>query len=180
MIRKAAAAALWLTAVYLALAVSFGFRAAMRVEQAPFLAAVLLSSGCQIAVLLLRSKSIARLDDSPDVAPIIALLLRTAGECLAIRSFVLGLGAALCLWFSKQNPLASFPATLLPSEALSSGLLMLLGSAILAIVTLIFFYFLAELSHSTPVDTRKICPTCQFEVPPSGNSCPICGTAVTS
>jgi hypothetical protein len=151
----------------------------------PLVVFYLLSTACQIQILLYRAKSILALPGSRyAIIPVVSLLLRGAGECIAASSFLLGLGAALAIWISKQNPQG------IPS--ITAGAAVLIGSLFLGFAAFIAFYFLAELSLvamdvsinlSRPTappasSTYSLCPACQFEVPSAEKSCPICGTEV--
>jgi hypothetical protein len=145
----------------------------------PLLVFYLLSTACQIPILLYRAKCIRALPPSRyAVIPVVSVLLRGVGECIAASSCLLGLGAALSIWISKQNPQGT--------PSITAGAVVLIGSLFLGFAAFIASYFIAELSlvavdianNHRALPANSLCRTCQFEVPAADQSCPICGTEV--
>lgn len=106
-------------------------------------------------ILFYRAQAVNNLGDSPfTVIPIVSQLLRGTGEVYAAVATVLGLGGALFIWLTKENPLGLVGgfARLLPDSAraaggsFAGGLLFLGWLLVVGFVVLILFYFLAETS----------------------------------
>lgn len=120
--------------------------------------AILLAAGLfgVSQVYLYRAQSVRQLDDSPfTVIPIVSILFRAAGETYAIIAIAGGIGGCLYTWLSGSSPatlvpnLGPFAPNLAGAETgngpFLDGLLLFAGLAVMAFVSLVLAYALAEI-----------------------------------
>jgi hypothetical protein len=151
-----------------------------------------------------RANSVLDLGDSPfTVIPIVSLLLRTAGEVYAALGVAVGVGGCLFIWFAKNNPfwllrgLTGILPSASPEATFMGGISFLVYLAVISLLVLIVFYFLAESSvvlvdvalhvrlpaglrgpaNSGPEEIVR-CPTCAIELESRARFCPKCGSQV--
>jgi uncharacterized membrane protein len=118
---------------------------------------LLLSAVIIVAILAIvqiyfyRATNIRNLGESQfTVIPIFSILFRCFGEIYATLSLAIGVGGCLFIWFSGMNPLyvlggmGRFLGFLSPEGTFIGGILFLTYLAVLAFITIVVFYFLAE------------------------------------
>jgi hypothetical protein len=98
-----------------------------------------------------RAESIRDLGESPfTVIPIFSILLRLLGEVYATLGVAVGVGGCLLIWFSGISPFRLMPGIgdLFPAVGgggtFLDGLMFLVWLAVLSLVAVVGFYFLAE------------------------------------
>ena len=152
-------------------------------------------------ILWYRAASVRNLGDSPfTVIPVVAVLLRTAGEVYATAGVSVGVGGCLFLWLAKGNPMGLLQGLggVLPSASADAsflgGIMFLLYLSVASFFMLIVFYFLAESIVVTVDIARHVrqlvrqgapgssggpggnrCPKCSSELEPGARFCPACG-----
>jgi zinc-ribbon domain len=107
-------------------------------------------------VYLFRAQSVRELKDSPfTVIPIVSILFRAAGETYAIIAIGGGIGGCLFTWLSGSSPaslvpnLGPYAPNLAGAETgngvFLDGLLFFAGLAVMAFISLVMAYALAEI-----------------------------------
>lgn len=136
-----------------------------------FIAAI----ACVTQIYVYRANSVKELGESPfTVIPIVSILFRTAGEVYATLSVALGVGGCIFVWFSGFSPIQLLGpfGGMLPSTPAGgtfvTGISFLVLCALVAFLSLVAFYFLAEATLVLVDIARNIRGLVrQTETPPS-------------
>lgn len=144
-------------------------------------------------VLLYRAASIDRIPEgSYTVIPVVAVLLRAAGEICATLGAAVAVGGCLFIWLARWDPLSLLGpfAELLPSVSVEgtfgSGMKFLASALLASFAWLILFYFLAESSVvlvDIAANVRRLAgaeaaPVVAEQTHPKLRECPKCGESV--
>lgn len=109
-----------------------------------------------VHTVYIRSNDILDLGPSDyTVIPILSIVLKMTGEIMAGMQVMMGIGMGMFLWFGVSgsiarefNPLGDVLPLMIGrgSNAFLFGLVYMISSALFAILTLVFFYFLSEIT----------------------------------